>query len=121
MTEAKDEFIRVMKLHARYYDLMNIKEYYMRLSPARPGRSSTNMSTSLKMAEGALEIIREAMKESGYHYVRGPKGEAAFTAPEIDFMIKSAIGTRIHHLHQPAGFLATETFSTSNISARMER
>jgi len=22
----------VMKLHARYYDLMNIKEYYMRLS-----------------------------------------------------------------------------------------
>ncbi len=30
--QAKDEFIRVMTLHARYYDLMNIKEYYMRLS-----------------------------------------------------------------------------------------
>ena len=30
--QAKEEFIQVMHLHARYYDLMNIKEYYMRLS-----------------------------------------------------------------------------------------
>src|ERR1044071_10100748 len=30
--QAKDEFIRVMKLHARYYDLFDIKDYYMRLS-----------------------------------------------------------------------------------------
>ena len=30
--QAKDEFIKVMRLHARYYDLMDIKEYYMRLS-----------------------------------------------------------------------------------------
>ena len=30
--QAKDEFIRVMQLHARYYELMDIKDYYMRLS-----------------------------------------------------------------------------------------
>ena len=30
--QAKDEFIRVLQLHARYYDLMGIKDYYMRLS-----------------------------------------------------------------------------------------
>ena len=34
--QAKDEFVRVMKLHARYYDLLDIKEYYMRLVAARP-------------------------------------------------------------------------------------
>ncbi|HKD20858.1 MAG TPA: threonine--tRNA ligase, partial [Rhizomicrobium sp.] len=30
--QAKDEFIRVLHLHARYYDLLGIKDYYMRLS-----------------------------------------------------------------------------------------
>ncbi|MBV9045297.1 MAG: threonine--tRNA ligase, partial [Alphaproteobacteria bacterium] len=30
--QAKDEFLRVMRLHARYYDMMGIKDYYMRFS-----------------------------------------------------------------------------------------
>src|ERR1700751_104050 len=30
--QAKDEFLKVMRLHARYYDMMGIKDYYMRLS-----------------------------------------------------------------------------------------
>ena len=30
--QAKDEFLKVMRLHARYYDLMGIKDYYMRFS-----------------------------------------------------------------------------------------
>ena len=41
----------------------------------------------------ALAIIRQAMDESGLKYVEG-KGEAAFYGPKIDFLIKSAIGTR---------------------------
>src|SRR5260370_21030670 len=30
--QAKDEFVRVMRLHVRYYETMGIKDYFMRLS-----------------------------------------------------------------------------------------
>ena len=51
--QAKDEFIKVMHLHARYYDLMDIKEYYMRLSPARPGQAGQICRPAGKVDRGA--------------------------------------------------------------------
>jgi threonyl-tRNA synthetase len=111
--QAKDEFIRVMKLHARYYDLMNIKEYYMRLSLPDLGKLDKYVDEPEKWLK-ALQIIREAMKESGYHYVEA-KGEAAFYGPKIDFMIKSAIGTEYTISTNQLDFLATETFDLKYI------
>jgi threonyl-tRNA synthetase len=62
----------------------------------------------------ALDIIREAMKESGYPFVEA-KGEAAFYGPKIDFMIKSAIGTEYTISTNQLDFLATQTFGLSYI------
>src|SRR6266550_493594 len=87
--QAKDEFIRVMKLHARYYDLLDIKEYYMRLSLPDLGKLEKYIDQPEKWV-AALDIIKQAMKESGYPYVEA-KGEAAFYGPKVDFMVKSVI------------------------------
>jgi threonyl-tRNA synthetase len=65
------------------------------------------------MARGA-EIIRAAMKESGYRYVEA-KGEAAFYGPKVDFMIKSVIGTEYAISTNQLDFLATETFDLKYI------
>ena len=111
--QAKDEFIRVMKLHARYYDLMNIQEYYMRLSLPDLGKLDKYVDEPEKWLK-ALDIIRDAMKESGYHYVEA-KGEAAFYGPKIDFMIKSAIGTEYTISTNQLDFLATQTFDLKYI------
>ena len=111
--QAKDEFIRVMKLHARYYDLLNIKEYYMRLSLPDLDKLDKYVDEPEKWLE-ALAIIRQAMAESGLHYVEG-KGEAAFYGPKIDFMIKSAIGTEYTISTNQLDFLATETFDLKYI------
>ncbi|HUE65714.1 MAG TPA: threonine--tRNA ligase [Rhizomicrobium sp.] len=111
--QAKNEFIRVMKLHARYYDLMNIKEYYMRLSLPDLNKLDKYVDEPEKWLK-ALDIIREAMKESGYHYVEA-KGEAAFYGPKIDFMIKSAIGTEYTISTNQLDFLATQTFDLKYI------
>ena len=53
-----------MRLHARYYDLMNIKEYYMRLSLP----DTTNLGKYINEPEkwlAAAEIIRAAMNSTG--------------------------------------------------------
>jgi threonyl-tRNA synthetase len=111
--QAKDEFIRVMHLHARYYDLMGIKEYYMRLSLPDPANLQKYVNEPEKWL-AAAEIIREAMKESGYRYVEA-KGEAAFYGPKVDFMIKSVIGTEYAISTNQLDFLATETFDLKYI------
>ena len=111
--QAKDEFIRVMKLHARYYDLMNIKEYYMRLSLPDLAKLDKYVDEPEKWLK-ALDIIRQAMDESGLKYVEA-KGEAAFYGPKIDFMIKSAIGTEYTISTNQLDFLATQTFDLKYI------
>jgi hypothetical protein len=58
--QAKDEFIRVMKLHARYYDLLDIKDYHMRLSLPDLGKLDKFVDEPQKWLD-ALAIIRQAM------------------------------------------------------------
>lgn len=106
--QAKEEFIRVLRLHARYYDLMDIKEYYMRLSLPDMNKLDKYVDEPQKWLD-AMTIIKQAMDKSGYHYVEG-KGEAAFYGPKIDFMIKSAIGTEYTISTNQLDFLATQTF-----------
>ncbi len=111
--QAKDEFIRVLHLHARYYELMGIKEYYMRLSLPDMTKLDKYVDEPEKWV-AALDIIKQAMTESGYPYVEG-KGEAAFYGPKIDFMIKSAIGTEYTISTNQLDFLATQTFDLKYI------
>jgi len=111
--QAKDEFIRVMKLHARYYDLFDIKDYYMRLSLPDLNKLDKFVDEPQKWLD-ALTVIRQAMEESGLKYVEG-KGEAAFYGPKIDFMIKSAIGTEYTISTNQLDFLATQTFDLKYI------
>ena len=111
--QAKDEFIRVLRLHARYYDLMGIKEYYMRLSLPDMAKLDKYVDEPERWV-AALDIIKQAMNESGYPYVEG-KGEAAFYGPKIDFMIKSVIGTEYTISTNQLDFLATQTFDLKYI------
>lgn len=111
--QAKEEFIRVMHLHARYYDLMDIKDYYMRLSLPDLDKLDKYVDQPQKWLD-ALGIIRAAMTESGYPFVEA-KGEAAFYGPKIDFMIRSAIGTEYTISTNQLDFLATQTFDLKYI------
>ena len=109
MDQAKAEFKAVMAMHAAYYKLFDIQEFYMRLSLP----DLTKLDKYIDQPEkwlAALEIIREAMKESGLPYVEA-KGEAAFYGPKIDFIIKSAIGTENAISTNQLDFLATERFN----------
>jgi threonyl-tRNA synthetase len=107
--QAKDEFLNVMRMHAEYYDLFGIEQYYMRLSLPDMDRLDKYVDDPEKWSE-ALRIIRLAMKESGYPFVEA-EGEAAFYGPKIDFMIRSAVGTEYAISTNQLDFLATSRFN----------
>ena len=111
--QAKDEFVRVMRLHARYYEMMGIKEYYMRLSLPDLSKKH-NFVNEPEQWRTAGEIIRTAMQETGYPYVEA-EGEAAFYGPKVDFMIKSVIGTEYAISTNQLDFMATNTFDLKYI------
>jgi len=106
--QAKDEFLRVMRLHARYYELFGITDFYMRYSLPDMANIAKYVDAPEKWL-AAMAIIKEAMDESGYPYKEVP-GEAAFYGPKVDFMIKSVIGTEYAISTNQLDFLATETF-----------
>ena len=105
---AKDEFMRVMEMHVSFYELFDISDFYMRLS--LPDLDNLEKYVDNPNAwRAALEIIVEAMIESGLRYVEA-KGEAAFYGPKVDFMIKSAIGTEYAISTNQLDFLSSIRF-----------
>ncbi len=106
--QAKDEFIRVMNLHADYYRLFDIEDFYMRLSLPDLNKLEKYVDEPVKW-RAALEIIRAAAAEGGFPCIEA-EGEAAFYGPKIDFMIRSAIGTEYAISTNQLDFLATSRF-----------
>ena len=107
--QAEEEFIKVMKLHALYYEKLGIKEYYMRLSKPDLKKLDKYVNTPEQWLK-ALAIIESAMKKSGLPYEEA-EGEAAFYGPKVDFQIKSVIGTEYTISTNQLDFLATERFN----------
>lgn len=113
--QAAEEFLKVMKMHAQHYDLLGIADYYMRLSLP----DLENLDKYVDDPDGwkrALDIIYEAMNESGLPYIEA-EGEAAFYGPKIDFIIKSAIGVEYAISTNQLDFLAAERFELTYTAA----
>ncbi len=111
--QAKAEFLKVMQLHVRYYELMGIKDYYMRLSLPDLSKLDKYVNEPQKWLD-ALSIIRDAMQESGYPF-KEVEGEAAFYGPKVDFMIKNVIGNEYAISTNQLDFLATERFDLNYV------
>lgn len=105
---AKDEFIRVMNLHARYYKLFQIRDYWMRFSLPDLQKLDKYVNEPQKWL-AAMAIVRQAMDESGLPYEER-EGEAAFYGPKIDFIIESVVGNEYAISTNQLDFLATERF-----------
>ncbi|MFZ2619860.1 MAG: threonine--tRNA ligase [Alphaproteobacteria bacterium] len=109
--QAKDEFIKVMKLHQRFYNIFGIKDedFYMRLSLPDLNKLDKYVDQP-DMWLKALGVIKEAMDESGFAY-KEAQGEAAFYGPKVDFQIKNAIGAEYTISTNQLDFLATQRFN----------
>ena len=106
--QAKEEFKRVMSLHARYYDLLQIQDYFMRFSLPDLDKLDKYVNEPDRWI-AAMKIVREAMEESGLPFEESP-GDAAFYGPKIDFIIESVVGNEYAISTNQLDFLATERF-----------
>ena len=98
-----EEFLAVMRLHERYFEVLGIEDFYLRLSlwdPEDPkGRDKYVDNPSAW--DRTEDLVRTAMKESGLPFVEA-KGEAAFYGPKIDVQLRMVTGRE-------------ETFSTNQL------
>ncbi|MCB9882988.1 MAG: threonine--tRNA ligase [Planctomycetes bacterium] len=88
--QIREEFIRVMELHRRYYDLFGLSNYYMRLSlwdPEDP-KGKEKYVDDPPAWDYSQRRIREAMVEVGLPFEE-VKGEAAFYGPKIDIQFQT--------------------------------
>lgn len=90
--QLKDEFIAVLDLHKRYYDLFGLSDYFLRLSlwdPDDPKRKSKYVDDPENWAKTEA-LVTEALEEYGAHYKLG-HGEAAFYGPKVDYQFRTAL------------------------------
>ncbi len=89
----KSEFLAVMDLHRRVYEILGLSDYYMRLSlwdPEDPKGKEKYVDNPEAWAHSE-EMVREAMIESGLPFTE-VKGEAAFYGPKIDVQFRTVTG-----------------------------
>ncbi len=87
--QLKDEFIKVLELFKSVYDVMDIKDYWFRLS--LPDFAKDKYAGDKAVWEDAGESIRQAMREFGVNFVEA-EGEAAFYGPKIDIQTRNVSG-----------------------------
>ena len=90
--QLKAEFIAVLDLHKRYYELFGLTDYHLRLSlwdPDDPKRKSKYVDDPENWAKTEA-LVTEALEEYGADYKLG-YGEAAFYGPKVDYQFRTAL------------------------------
>lgn len=88
---AVEELIKVINLHQYYYDIFEIKDYYIELALPDFKKKKDKYFDDPEGWEKAIKVLKEAAKKSKIDVVENVGG-AAFYGPKFDFNIKSAIG-----------------------------
>ncbi|MGH7202871.1 MAG: threonine--tRNA ligase [Candidatus Levyibacteriota bacterium] len=111
-----DELIKVLQLHAFYYDLFGIKDYYVELALPDLEKKKDKYFDNPKAWEKSTNILREAAKKSGLKVVENVGG-AAFYGPKFDFNIRSAIGREFGASTNQLDFGSGERFGLTYIDS----
>lgn len=88
--QLKEEFKAIMKMHAEYYKLFGMSDYFMRLSLHDP-KNTEKFVEDPELWQKAENYVKDAMDEIGMPY-KAEIGEAAFYGPKIDVQFKNVVG-----------------------------
>ncbi|HMR97900.1 MAG TPA: threonine--tRNA ligase [Anaerolineales bacterium] len=105
----EQEFMGVVQLYKKYFELFGIEKYVMRLSlhsRAGLGKKYVNNPGLWIKTE---EMVRRAMDNGGVPYVE-VEDEAAFYGPKIDVQVWSAIGREFSLMTNQVDFAVPERF-----------
>ncbi|MCG8589235.1 MAG: threonine--tRNA ligase [Proteobacteria bacterium] len=107
--QIESEFVAVMEMHERYFELFGIEDFYMRLSlwdPDDPKGREKYVNDPEAWA-ATEDRVRQAMRTSGLPFEE-VRGEAAFYGPKIDVQLRTVTGRE-------------ETFATNQLDFAQPR
>ena len=103
------EFMGVIALYRRYFDLFGIDKFVMRLSTHHARGLGKKYVDNERLWLKTEDMVRRAMDNGGVPYVEVPD-EAAFYGPKIDVQIWSAIGREFTLATNQVDFAVPERF-----------
>jgi threonyl-tRNA synthetase len=91
--QIETEFLKVMDLHRRCYEILGLSNYSMRFSTWDPEdpKGVEKYVDQPEAWERTQRLVRAAMEKSGLPFSEG-KGEAAFYGPKIDVQFRTVTG-----------------------------
>ncbi len=111
--QIQEEFLRVLRLIEEMYKDFNISDYSLRLSLRDPENKEKYFDDD-EMWNTAEDMLREAMKATGYEYTTA-YGDAAFYGPKLDVQVKTALGNEETLSTIQLDFLLPERFELTYV------
>jgi len=105
----EQEFLGVVDLYRKYFDLFGIEKYVMRLSLHAKSGLGKKYVDNERLWLKTEEMVRRAMDNGGVPYVEA-EDEAAFYGPKIDVQVWSAIGREFSLMTNQVDFAVPERF-----------
>jgi len=105
----EQEFLGVIDLYKKYFDLFGIEKYVMRLSLHGKAGLGKKYVDNERLWLKTEDMVRRAMDNGGVPYVE-VADEAAFYGPKIDVQIWSAIGREFTLATNQVDFAVPERF-----------
>ena len=105
----EQEFMGVVELYRKYFDLFGIEKFVMRLSLHSKAGLGKKYVDNERLWLKTEEMVRRAMDNGGVPYVEA-EDEAAFYGPKIDVQVWSAIGKEFSLMTNQVDFAVPERF-----------
>jgi len=115
----EQEFMGVIELYKKYFELFGIEKYVMRLSTHHAKGLGKKYVDNSEMWLKTEEMVRRAMTDGGVPFVEVPD-EAAFYGPKIDVQIWSAIGREFTLATNQVDFAVPERFALAFVNSNNE-
>jgi threonyl-tRNA synthetase len=105
----EQEFMGVVELYKKYFELFGVEKYVMRLSLHSKAGLGKKYVDNAELWIKTEDMVRRAMDNGGVPYVEA-EDEAAFYGPKIDVQIWSAIGREFSLATNQVDFAVPERF-----------
>lgn len=112
----EDEFMAVLNIYKKYFEIFGIDKYLMRLSLHNEEGLGKKYVNEPELWIETEEKVRKVMQKSGVNFVEAP-GEAAFYGPKIDVEIWSAIGREFTLATNQLDFAVPKRFDLTYVDA----
>jgi threonyl-tRNA synthetase len=115
----EEEFLAVIGLYLKYFEIFGVDRYVMRLSLHHPKELGKKYINNPRLWLKTEEMVRRAMQHGNVPFVEVPN-EAAFYGPKIDVQIWSAIGREFTLATNQVDFAQPERFNLRFVNSQGE-